>query len=58
MKRRSVIKGLTFLPIAGSLFPFKSAMAAPSNETVIMTVKNSGVGMGFQLNQIFSVNWR
>lgn len=29
MKRRSVIKGLTFLPIAGSLFPFKSVLASP-----------------------------
>ncbi len=29
MKRSSVIKGLTFLPFAGSLFPFKSVFAAP-----------------------------
>lgn len=32
MKRRSVIKGLTFLPIAGSLFPFKSALASPGEK--------------------------
>ncbi len=31
MKRRSVIKGLTMLPLAGSLFPFQSAMANPPN---------------------------
>src|ERR687898_421486 len=28
MKRRSLIKGLTFLPFAGSLFPIKSAFAS------------------------------
>src|SRR5687768_11640140 len=28
MKRRSIIKGLTFLPFAGSLFPIKSAFAS------------------------------
>jgi len=33
MKRSSVIKGLTFLPFAGSLIPFKSALAAPGEAT-------------------------
>ena len=29
MKRRDLIKGLTLLPVAGSLVPFKAAAAAP-----------------------------
>ncbi len=33
MKRSSVIKGLTFLPFAGSLIPFKSVLAAPGEAT-------------------------
>ena len=31
MNRRSIIKGLTFLPFAGSFFPFKSVLAAPGD---------------------------
>lgn len=31
MKRRSVIKGLSMLPVAGSLFPFKSVLASPGD---------------------------
>src|SRR4249920_137094 len=34
MKRSSVIKGLTFLPFAGSLFPFKSVLAAPGKSFI------------------------
>jgi D-glucosaminate-6-phosphate ammonia-lyase len=34
MKRSSVIKGLTFLPFAGSLFPFKSVLAAPGKSLI------------------------
>lgn len=32
MKRRNVIKGLTLLPLAGSLFQPKSVLASPANE--------------------------
>jgi D-glucosaminate-6-phosphate ammonia-lyase len=31
MKRRNIIKGLTLLPLAGSLLPSKSALASPAN---------------------------
>ena len=41
MKRSSVIKGLTFLPFAGSLIPFKSVLAAPGEAT-----KGSGIAAG------------
>src|SRR4026208_14645 len=41
MKRSSVIKGLTFLPFAGSLIPFKSVLAAPREAT-----KGSGIAAG------------
>src|SRR5688572_30290459 len=34
MKRRSIIKGLTILPFAGSFFPFKSVLAAPADGLV------------------------
>jgi len=34
MKRRSVIKGLTILPFAGSFFSFKSVLAAPADGLV------------------------
>ncbi|MEP7374303.1 MAG: aminotransferase class V-fold PLP-dependent enzyme [Chitinophagaceae bacterium] len=34
MKRRSVIKGLSFLPFAGGLFSAKSVLAAPADEIV------------------------
>jgi D-glucosaminate-6-phosphate ammonia-lyase len=34
MKRRSVIKGLSFLPFAGSVFSAKSVLAAPADEIV------------------------
>lgn len=34
MKRRSIIKGLSFLPFAGSLFSTKSALASPHEEIV------------------------
>lgn len=30
MKRRNILKGLTILPFAGTLFPFKSLLASPS----------------------------
>ncbi|MFM9909520.1 MAG: hypothetical protein ACKVOW_09235, partial [Chitinophagaceae bacterium] len=33
MKRRNVLKGLTLLPLAASLFHSKSALAGPGNET-------------------------
>jgi D-glucosaminate-6-phosphate ammonia-lyase len=32
MKRRSLIKGLTFLPVAGSIFPFQSVLASPGDK--------------------------
>ncbi|MEP7320091.1 MAG: aminotransferase class V-fold PLP-dependent enzyme, partial [Panacibacter sp.] len=31
MKRRNILKGITLLPLAGTLAPFKSLMAAPFN---------------------------
>jgi D-glucosaminate-6-phosphate ammonia-lyase len=35
MKRRNIIKGLTLLPLAGSLFHSKSALAGTGKETVV-----------------------
>jgi len=37
MKRRDVIKGLTFLPIAGSFFPLRSVLAAPVTENGLVS---------------------
>jgi len=45
MKRSSVIKGLTFLPFAGSLFPFKSVFASPDKG--LISSKLSGANGGF-----------
>lgn len=35
MKRRDLIKGLTLLPIAGSVLPLNSILAAPKNDNNI-----------------------
>ena len=32
MKRRNILKGLTILPFAGTVFPFKSLLAAPAED--------------------------
>jgi D-glucosaminate-6-phosphate ammonia-lyase len=32
MKRRNILKGLTMLPFAGTVFPFKSLLAAPAGQ--------------------------
>ncbi len=37
MKRRNILKGLTMLPLAGTLFPFKSLVAAPSGEPGLLS---------------------
>ncbi|MEO6290879.1 MAG: aminotransferase class V-fold PLP-dependent enzyme [Ginsengibacter sp.] len=37
MKRRNILKGLTMLPFAGTLFPFKSLVAAPSGEPGLLS---------------------
>ena len=47
MKRRSVIKGLTFLPIAGSLFPFKSVLASPGDGSVLNGLEIPGTAGEF-----------
>jgi len=36
MKRRNIIKGLTILPFAGTMLPFKSLLAAPSEENDLL----------------------
>ena len=33
MKRRNILKGFTILPFAGTLFPFKSLLATPAENT-------------------------
>src|SRR5262245_24096525 len=43
MKRSSVIKGLTFLPFAGSLIPFKSVLAAPGEAATGLEIGSGGV---------------
>src|SRR5687767_8770224 len=43
MKRRNVIRGLTFLPVAGSLFPFKSIFAAPGEVLSHSKLANRGI---------------
>jgi seryl-tRNA(Sec) selenium transferase len=45
MKRSSVIKSLTFLPFAGSLFSFKSVLASPGKEVAAGGLTNPGAGM-------------
>ena len=47
MKRRSVIKGLTFLPIAGSLLPFKSVLASPGDGPALNGLKIPGTAGEF-----------
>lgn len=37
MKRRNILKGLTMLPFAGTLFPFKSLVAAPLGEPGLLS---------------------
>jgi len=44
MKRSSVIKGLTFLPFAGSLIPFKS-LAAPGKATTGLEIAGGSGGL-------------
>ena len=36
MKRRNILKGFTLLPFAGTLFPFKSLLAAPAENTELL----------------------
>jgi len=46
MKRRSIIKGLTILPIAGSFFPFKSVLASPGDGLLSSGAKIPTAGGG------------
>src|SRR6187200_1014746 len=36
MKRRNMIKGLTLVPLTGTLFPFKSLLAAPAEKNNLL----------------------
>ncbi len=49
MKRRNILKGLTMLPFAGTLFPFKSLVAAPSGEPGLLPDPTKLFGGGGEL---------
>ncbi len=49
MKRRNILKGLTMLPLAGTLFPFKSLVAAPSGEPGLLSDPTKLFGGGGEL---------
>jgi D-glucosaminate-6-phosphate ammonia-lyase len=50
MKRRNIIKGLTMLPIAGTLVPFKSLFGAPpANNHLLGTAEQSATNGGLPI---------
>jgi len=50
MKRRNIIKGLTMLPFAGTLVPFKSLFGAPrASDHLFSTVEQSATGGGLPI---------
>jgi seryl-tRNA(Sec) selenium transferase len=55
MKRSSVIKGLTFLPFAGSLIPFKSVLAAPGEATSGLDIAAGSGGVETNIFQSIGV---
>src|SRR6187455_2180476 len=55
MKRSSVIKGLTFLPFAGSLIPFKSVLAAPGEATSGLDIAAGNGGVETNIFQSIGV---
>jgi len=55
MKRSSVIKGLTFLPFAGSLIPFKSVLAAPGEATSSLDIAAGSGGVETNIFQSIGV---
>ena len=55
MKRSSVIKGLTFLPFAGSLIPFKSVFAAPGEATSSLDIAAGSGGVETNIFQSIGV---
>ena len=55
MKRSSVIKGLTFLPFAGSLFPFKSVLAAPGKSLIGADISGANGGLPTEPNIFRSI---
>ena len=55
MKRSSVIKGLTFLPFAGSLIPFKSVLAAPGEATKGLEIAGGSGGLETNIFQSIGV---
>ena len=46
MKRRNILKGLTLLPFAGTLFPFKSLIAEPSEQNFLFDSLQEGSAEG------------